>query len=94
VTIELPVGAEDRAEVVKAILVLAGVLGNKYGEAEGIVALHIALALAERGINLRRGQSNEILSCVRNNVDGIITRLGPSATTGDIVLELALLGAE
>lgn len=82
----------DRAEVVKSILDLAWVMGEKHSEAEAIGSIMIALACAERGLNLKPGQSNEAIREIRRGVNEAIRRLGDGATATDIAIELALLG--
>lgn len=92
VSIELSEINTDRADIVKDLLDTAWVMGSKYSAAEAIGVLLIALACAERGVNLKPGQSNAVLREMRRSVNEAIRRLGDEATAQEIVLELALLG--
>jgi hypothetical protein len=80
-----------RTEAVHAILRIAERFAATYGIGEGIGAIQIALAIAEKSVELRPGQGNEVLRGMRKSVGKVVGRLGSEATASELVLEMALL---
>jgi hypothetical protein len=81
-----------RTEAVYAMLRIAERYSERFGIGEGIGAIQIALAIAEKSVELKPGQSNEVLRDIRKSVGETVRRLGNDATAKDLALELSLLG--
>jgi hypothetical protein len=80
-----------RAEAIRAILRVAERYAERYGIGEGLGVIQMALAIAEKSVELKPGQGNELLRDFRKSVDKTVNRLGNEATATDLALEFALL---
>jgi hypothetical protein len=81
-----------RSEAVRAILRIADKISHRFGPGEAVGAIQIALAIAERRVELKPSQSNEVLRDMRKSVGEALRRVGDEATATDVANELALLG--